>query len=161
MAKKFVNEYLYDTDWDGDYFYIHKDNFDSSFQPYNGDMRAFMRALLAKVADKVDNFSAVDKSKNMTVTNTSVISGSGLVDTYSFRFAANIATSGSLHNVVREPFKVVISSLTDNANASATVDVKPISAGDQYDDYPIAVGYVASKTVKVPTYETDYDYGKI
>jgi hypothetical protein len=158
MAKQYVNEYLYDSGWDPDYFYIHKDNFDSSFQEGDDDMRAFMRALLAKVADKVDNFSAVDKSKKMTVTSSSVIVGSGLTDTYTLKFTANIATTGNNHDVVREPFKVVLSSLTDNANASATVDVQPISAGDQYDDYPIAVGYVASKTVKVPTYETDYDY---
>ena len=31
MAKQYVNEYLIDSYWDGDYFYIHKDNFDSSF----------------------------------------------------------------------------------------------------------------------------------
>jgi hypothetical protein len=158
MTKQYVNEYLYDADWDGDYFYMHKDNFDSSFQPNNDDMRAFMRALLAKVSDKVDNFSAVDKSKKMTVTSSSVIAGSGLVDTYSIKFSANIETSGNLHDVVREPFKVVIDSLTDNANASANVVIKPISAGDQYDDYIVAVGYVASKLVKVPTYDTAYDY---
>jgi hypothetical protein len=158
MAKQYVNEYLIDSDWDGDYFYIHKDNFDSSFQPNDNDMRAFMRALLAKVSDKVDNFSAVDKSKKMTITSSSVITGSGLVDTYSLKFAANIATSGNKHDVVREPFKVYLSELTDNANASAYVEVQPISAGDQYDDYVIGVGYVASKTVKVPTYDTDYDY---
>jgi len=158
MAKQYVNEYLYDSGWDPDYFYIHKDNFDSSFQPNNDDMRAFMRALLSKVSDKVDSFSAVDKSKKMTVTSSSVIAGSGLTDTYTLKFSANITTSGNLHDVVREPFKVYLSELTDNANASAYVEVQPISAGDQYDDYVIAVGYVASKTVKTPTYDTDFDY---
>jgi len=159
MAKQYVNEYLYDSGWDPDYFYIHKDNFDSSFQPNNYDMRAFMRALLSKVNDRVDSFSAVDKSKAMTIATASAISNQGvLTETYTAKFTANIATSGNTHDVVREPFKVFASSLTDNANASASIVVQPVSAGDKYDDYIMAVGYVASKTVKVPTYDTDYDY---
>jgi len=160
MAKQYINEYLIDSDWDGDYFYIHKDNFDSvSFSPdinYD-DMRSFMRTLLSRVNDATSNFTAVDKSKNMTISNTSEINGSGLVDNYSLRFIANIDTTANLHDVAREPFKVVISSLTDNANASAEVVVQPISAGDWYNDYSIAVGYVASKTNRAPTW-SDYDY---
>jgi hypothetical protein len=56
-----------------------------------------------------------------------------------------------------EPFKVVIESLTNNSDGTAQVVIAPISAGDKNNDYIYAAGYVASRTVKVPTYDTDYD----
>lgn len=159
MAKQNVNDYLYDSGWDGNYFYIHESNFDPSFQSNvnNNDMRSFVRSLLGKVTDVSDDFTATDKSKKMVLGRTASIAQGTLTETYSAKFVANIQTSGNLHNVVREPFKVVLSSLVDDADGHATAVVEPISAGDSQNDYVIAVGFVASKTVRTPTYDTTHD----
>jgi hypothetical protein len=161
MAKQFVNEYLYDSGWENygpdNYFYIHESNFDESFQYDNYDMRSFMRSLMSKVVDVSDNLVSTDKSKKMLMTRIAAVKDSALTETYTTKFAADIQTTGNLHNVVREPFKVTLGALTDLANGLGSVFVNPISAGDAGNDYAIAIGFVASKTVTRPTYDTAYD----
>ena len=157
MAKQYVGDYLVDSGWDGNYFYIHKDNFDSSFQPDNNDMRAFMRALLHSATTSTEGFVASDKPKKMVLSRNVSINNSTLNEGFSANFTANINTSGSIRSVAREPFKVVITSLTDNMDGTAEIVVEPISAGDPMNDFLIAVGYVASTGIKVPTFDTDYD----
>lgn len=156
MAKKHIDDYFYDSGWDGNYFYIEASNFES-FPQGSNDIRAFMRALLSRVNDVNDNLVASDKSTKMVLGRSVSISQNNLTETYSTKFSANIDTNSNTYDVIREPFKVVIESMSDNADGTANINIAPISAGDRNDDYIMAIGYVASKTVRTPTYDTDYD----
>jgi len=169
MPRFNVDDYLVDASWDGNYFCIHKDSFDAGFQPTNNndDMRSFLRALLFAVNEVNSMVPAAGKSKEMTITRTSSVAAGNklnipdtgtLTDSYSLRFTALVPTVGDTYNVKKEPFKVVIQSLADQANGYATVTVEPISGGDWEVDYIDSIGFVASKTVRTPTYDTDFDW---
>ena len=101
MANTQVNDFLSDSGWDGDYFYILQDDLMSFKSDTNStDFREFLFSLLYKAENVYSNQSSSgDQSTKMIITKNVEDSNTLRTETYNVKFTENVNNAATVYDV--------------------------------------------------------------